>query len=190
METVDGGACSGRLGREAGGVHKLKQSKAEENIAKAEYERSGKCEQRAAFTSVVGVLFPQISSKDILFLLVFLCSLQPLDPLTSSLRSPMLSWAQCPAGSRKIPGSRDQTQIPIPGLLKIKSRDFSLICYSTEDNVYKDFYLFSDSQWVFFVLPEPFKVLQIFALQTLTDLTIYQSMKIMKSKERFQLLTF
>ena len=25
METVDGGACSGRLGREAGGVHKLEK---------------------------------------------------------------------------------------------------------------------------------------------------------------------
>ena len=31
---------------------------------------------------------------------------------------------QAPAGSRDIPGSRDWTKIPIPGLLKIKSRDF------------------------------------------------------------------
>ena len=90
---------------------------------------------------------------------------------------------QCPAGSRKIPGSRDWTSIPIPGLLKIQSRDFSGFWYSTEDNVYKDFYTFSDSLWVFFVLPELFKVLKIFALQALTDF-------LMKSKGRFQLLTF
>ena len=32
---------------------------------------------------------------------------------------------QAPAGSRDIPGSRDRTEIPIPGLVKIKSRDFS-----------------------------------------------------------------
>ena len=32
---------------------------------------------------------------------------------------------QAPAGSRDIPGSRDWTEIPIPGFLKIKSRDFS-----------------------------------------------------------------
>ena len=31
---------------------------------------------------------------------------------------------QAPAGSRDIPGSRDWTQIPIPGFLKTKSRDF------------------------------------------------------------------
>ena len=90
---------------------------------------------------------------------------------------------QCPAGSRKIPGSRDWTSIPIPGLLKIQSRDFSGFWYSTEDNVYKDFYTFSDSLWVFFVLPELFKVLKIFALQALKDF-------LMKSKGRFQLLTF
>ena len=46
---------------------------------------------------------------------------------------------QCPAGSR------DLTRIPIWGFLKIKSRDFSGFWYSTEDDVYKDFYLFSDS---------------------------------------------
>ena len=62
-----------------------------------------------------------------------------------------MSPGQCPAGSRKIPGSRDWTSIPIPGLLKIQSRDFSGFWYSTEDNVYKDFYTFSDSLWVFFV---------------------------------------
>ena len=32
---------------------------------------------------------------------------------------------QAPAGSRDIPGSQDWTKIPIPGLLKIESRDFS-----------------------------------------------------------------
>ena len=32
---------------------------------------------------------------------------------------------QAPAGSRDIPGSRDWTEIPIPGFVKIKSRDFS-----------------------------------------------------------------
>ena len=97
--------------------------------------------------------------------------------------SSIKSVEQCPAGSRKIPGSWDWTSIPIPGLLKIQSRDFSGFWYSTEDNVYKDFYTFSDSLWVFFVLPELFKVLKIFALQALTDF-------LMKSKGRFQLLTF
>ena len=51
---------------------------------------------------------------------------------------------QAPAGSRDIPGSRDWPPIPIPGFLKIKSRDFSGFLYSTQDNVCKDFYWFSD----------------------------------------------
>ena len=51
---------------------------------------------------------------------------------------------QAPAGSRDIPGSRDWPPIPIPGFLKIKSRDFLGFLYSTQDNVCKDFYWFSD----------------------------------------------
>ena len=58
-------------------------------------------------------------------------------------------YQQCPAGSRKIPGSRDWTWIPIPGFLKIKSRDFSGFWYSTEDDVYKDFYLFQTASGSF-----------------------------------------
>ena len=37
----------------------------------------------------------------------------------------ILSQEQAPAGSRDIPGSRDWTEIPIPGFLKMKSQDFS-----------------------------------------------------------------
>ena len=92
--------------------------------------------------------------------------------LDEFLNSAWRGQRQCPAGSRKIPGSRDWTSIPIPGFLKIQSRDFSGFGYSTEDDVYKDFYMFSDSKWVFFILPEPFIVLKIFALQTLTDFFI------------------
>ena len=49
-----------------------------------------------------------------------------LGSLCSVVKTLIVSGArQAPAGSRDISGSRDWTQIPIPGFLKTKSRDFS-----------------------------------------------------------------
>ena len=46
---------------------------------------------------------------------------------------------QAPAGSRDIPGSRDWTEIPIPGFLKIESRDFSGFCKAQKKMFSKTF---------------------------------------------------
>ena len=72
---------------------------------------------------------------------------------------------------RKIPVYRDLTQIPIPGFLKIKYRDFSVFLYSTQDNVFKDVYCFLANFGEFGGLPESLKVLEKFTLQTLIDFT-------------------
>ena len=68
---------------------------------------------------------------------------------------------QAPAVYRKIPVYRDLTQIPIPGFLKIKYRYFSVLLYSTQDNIFKDLYWFLANFGDFWGLPEPLKVFQV-----------------------------
>ena len=64
---------------------------------------------------------------------------------------------QAPAVYRKIPVYRDLTQIPIPGFLKIKYRYFSVLLYSTQDNIFKDLYRFSSNFGDIWGLSEPLK---------------------------------
>ena len=73
-----------------------------------------------------------------------------------------------PCGILGIPGLDSN---PDPGIFENKIPGFFGIWYSTQDNVFKYFYWFSDNFWVFLRLPEPFKVLPMFTIQTLVDST-------------------
>ena len=71
-------------------------------------------------------------------------------------------------GNPGIPGFDSN---PVPGICENKISGFFGIWYSNHDNVFKYSYSFSDNFLVFLRLPEPFKVLQMFTLQTLVDST-------------------
>ena len=94
-----------------------------------------------------------------------LCSVSTSSHLQGVMSRPLRD-----PGNPGIPGLDSN---PDPGIFENKIPGFFGIWYSTQDNVFKYFYWFSDNFWVFLILPEPFKVLQMFTLQTLVDSTNY-----------------
>ena len=87
------------------------------------------------------------------FLPVCVCGVTSL-----KITSDFMCCHQAPAVYRKIPVYRDFTQIPIPGFLKIKYRYFSVLLYSTQDNIFKDLYWFLANFGDILGLSEPLKV--------------------------------
>ena len=76
-----------------------------------------------------------------------------------------------PCGIPGIPGSRDWTQIPIPGFLKMKSRDFSGFGTAHKTMISNTFIDFQSIFFCLFETPRTFKVRQMCTLQTLVDST-------------------
>ena len=62
---------------------------------------------------------------------------------------------------------------PNPNIFEEKNHGIFWDFGIAHKEMFTETFSFSDSYWVFLVLQEPFKVLQMFTLQTLTDFSIF-----------------